>query len=137
MDGATLSRQALRYALTTFPEAPITVLHVIDLFEPGPSDDASAFEPMIGTEDWYQRAEAAAEQLFDEAGELAADHDRTVSTVSDIGDPARIIVDVTDEEAFDQIVLGAHGRTGERRAVFGSVARTVARRAPVPVTIVR
>lgn len=137
MDGSPLSLQALRYALSTFSETTISVLHVIDLFEPGPRDDASAFEPMIGTDDWYHRAEAASEQLFEEASEIADDYDRTVSTTSEIGDPARITVDLAVEEDLDQIVLGAHGRSSESRAVFGSVAQTVARRAPIPVTIVR
>ena len=38
------------------------------------------------------------------------------------------------EPAF--IVMGTHGRTGFRRAILGSVAEGVARRAPAPVLIV-
>lgn len=140
MDGSPLSVRALRHALSTFPDADVTVLHVIDLFEPtyATSPDAgSAYEPMMGTEAWYQRAEEASAQLFEEAREVAEDYDRAVETTSDIGDPERIIADYVDEEAADHVVLGAHGRQDEDRAVFGSVAETVARRATVPVTIIR
>lgn len=52
-------------------------------------------------------------------------------------DPKRIIVEFADEENIDHIVLGAHGRPAEKRPVFGTVAEVVARRATVPVTLVR
>lgn len=139
VDGSPLSRAALRHACKEFPDASITVLHVVDLFEPGYgvySDFETSYEPLAGSEEWYERAEAASEQLLEEARELAADHDRTVSTTSEIGDPKRIIVEYADEEDIDHIVLGAHGRR-EDRPVFGSVAEIVARRARVPLTLVR
>ena len=63
--------------------------------------------------------------------------DRALTTVSEIGDPKRVVVDYADEEDVDQIVLGAHGREESGRSVFGSVAEIVARRATVTVTLVR
>ncbi|MDS0477129.1 universal stress protein [Natrinema sp. 1APR25-10V2] len=140
LDGSPLSRRALRHALEEFPDASITVLHVVDLFEPGYGaypDFETTYEPLIGSEEWYKRAEEVSEQLFEEARELADEYDREVSTTSDIGDPKRIIVDYADEEEVDHIVLGAHGRTEEERPVFGSVAEIVSRRATVPVTLIR
>lgn len=140
IDGSPLSLRALRHALSTFPDAQVTVLHVIDLFDPrhGNLPEAgSEYEPMLGSDRWYQRAENAADQLFSEAGEIAAEFDRTVSTDSDIGDPGRIVVDYVEEEPVDHVVLGAHSRQVGERPVFGSVAEKVARRASVPVTIIR
>lgn len=140
IDGSPLSLEALRHALTEFPDASITVLHVVDLFEPGYGaypDFETSYEPLMGSEEWYERAEEISEQIFDDAQELADDYDREVSTTSEIGDPKRIIVDYADEEDIDHIVLGAHGRGAEERPVFGSIAEIVARRATVPVTIVR
>jgi nucleotide-binding universal stress UspA family protein len=46
-------------------------------------------------------------------------------------------VDYAAEHDIDHIVVGSHGRTGASRILLGSVAETVARRSPVPVTIVR
>jgi nucleotide-binding universal stress UspA family protein len=139
IDGSPLSYEALRRVLENSPDASITVLHVVDLFEPGYGaypDFETSYEPLTGSEDWYERAEEVSEQLFAEAQELADEHDRSISTTSDIGDPRRIIVDYADEEDVDQIVLGAHGRR-EDRPVFGSVAEIVARRATVTTTLVR
>ncbi|WP_431357894.1 universal stress protein [Halobaculum rarum] len=47
------------------------------------------------------------------------------------------MVEVADEGDADHVVLGAHGRTEEERPVDGSTAEIVARRASVPVPLVR
>jgi nucleotide-binding universal stress UspA family protein len=140
IDGSPLSHRALRHALVEFPDASVTVLHVVDIFEPGYGaypDFETSYEPLMGSEEWYERAEEISERLFEEAQELADDYDREVSTASEIGDPKRIIVDYADEEDIDHIVLGAHGRPEEGRSVFGSTAEIVARRTTVPVTLIR
>jgi nucleotide-binding universal stress UspA family protein len=49
------------------------------------------------------------------------------------GDPAKLIVDAAKKEEADLIVMGTHGRTGVKRALMGSVAEAVVRRAPCPV----
>lgn len=53
------------------------------------------------------------------------------------GEPAPAIVEWVQDERFDFIVMGTHGRTGLSRALLGSVSEAVVRRAPVPVLIVR
>ena len=140
VDGSPLSRRALRHAVETFPDASGTVLPVVDLFEPGYGaypDFETSYEPLMGSEEWYDRAHEVSEQIFEDARDLAAEHDRELSTASEIGDPKRVIVAYADEEDIDHIVLGVHGRGSEERPVFGSVAEIVARRATVPVTLVR
>lgn len=138
VDGSPLAFDALRHALREFPDASITVLHVVDLFAPGyGTADDTTYEPMLGSEEWYARAEDHSEALLDEASQLAADYDREVTTVSEIGEPGRIVVDYATEEPVDHVVLGTHGRPDAERSLFGSVADTVVRRAPVPVTLVR
>jgi nucleotide-binding universal stress UspA family protein len=47
------------------------------------------------------------------------------------------IVRVARERQVNVIVLGTHGRTGVKRAVLGSVAELVVRRAPCSVVVVR
>ncbi|MDP6444399.1 MAG: universal stress protein [Pirellulaceae bacterium] len=49
------------------------------------------------------------------------------------GSPADEIVSFAAEEGVDMIVIGSHGRTGIMRALLGSVAEAVVRRAPCPV----
>ncbi|MGM0605642.1 MAG: universal stress protein [Halobacteriota archaeon] len=139
IDGSPLSFKALRHALSAFPDASITVLHVADLFEPGydvHGEFETAYEPLMGTAEWYERVDDVTNALFEEARQLAADYDREITTESEIGDPKRVVVDYVDEEAIDHVVIGAHGRTSDR-PMYGSVAEVVVRRSAVPVTIVR
>ncbi|AZH25756.1 universal stress protein [Haloplanus aerogenes] len=138
VDGSPLSFDALRHAFREFPDASITVLHVIDLFDPGYGTAAdTTYEPMLGSEEWYAQVEDHSEGILDDASQLAADYDREVETVSEIGDPGRIVVDYATEEPIDHVVMGTHGRPDAERTLFGSVADVVVRRAPVPVTLVR
>lgn len=140
VDGSPLSHEALRHALDTFPDASVTVFHVVDVYEPGygtAADVDSSYEPLMGSEEWYERAEEVSERVLDEVRDVAADRDREVETEWEIGDPKRVVVDFATEEDVDHVVLGAHGRTDEQRPLYGSVAEIVARRSPVPVTLVR
>lgn len=138
VDGSPLSEKALRHALTTFPDAEVTAYHVVDLFDVDAGlRSESSYEPMIGTDDWYARAEHLSDQLFEEARAVAAEHDRELTTASDIGEPSRLILDYAADEGVSHIVLGAHGRPSDARPLFGSEAELVVRRASVPVTVVR
>lgn len=137
VDGSEPATRALRHALREFPDATITAYHVVDLFEPVHADLESVHEPMIGSDAWYAAASDATDHLFDEVEGIADDYDRSVATESDIGDPKRLIVEYAADEGVDHVVIGAHGRSGEDRALFGTVAETVVRRVSVPVTVVR
>ena len=136
IDGSPQSQSALEFALREFPEANITLIHVIDPVEAGFSSQATAFGR---AEEWYDEAREIAEELFEDARERAADggHEGSVDSTVELGRPARTIVDYADENDVDQIVLGSHGRSGVSRILLGSVAETVVRRSPVPVTVVR
>ena len=70
------------------------------------------------------------ERRFDEAG-------LTVEKYAREGDPAHTILDVADENDADLIVIGAHGNTGLRRFMLGSVASKLAHHAPTSLLIVR
>jgi len=53
------------------------------------------------------------------------------------GEPGSIIVRIANEEHFDLIVMGTHGRQGLERLVMGSVTERVVRQASCPVLTVR
>ncbi|ARS88326.1 universal stress protein [Natrarchaeobaculum aegyptiacum] len=132
LDDSEPAWAALEHALEDNPGAQLTALHVIDpstaLYGEG---GVYAYEAIIDSR------EAAAEELLSEAEELAADYDVTLETETTIGQPSREIVAYVEEEGVDRIVIGSQGRSGASRVLLGSVAEAVARRAPVPVTIVR
>jgi len=52
-------------------------------------------------------------------------------------EPARAIADAARFNEVDLIVMSTHGRGGLNRLLFGSVAETLVRQAPVPVLLVR
>lgn len=62
---------------------------------------------------------------------------RRIRTHITQGMPARAIIEAANREGVDLIVMGTHGRTGVGRAVLGSVAEQVMRRAPCPVLTVK
>ncbi|MFB6360132.1 MAG: universal stress protein [Halobacteriales archaeon] len=133
-DGSPQAADALEYALSEFPGADLTILHVIDPTDTGYS--AGAMLPDF-SEQWYDSAKEAAEEIFAEAEAQAADHQGQLETVRELGRPAREIVAYAEESGADHVVIGSHGRTGVTRILLGSVAEAVARRSPVPVTVVR
>lgn len=138
IDGSPLSYRALRHALDTYPEADVTAFHVGDLFDPGYGGDArSRYEPLTGSQEWFEMEERAAAEILERAKSIAAEYDRDIETDSEVGDPERIIPDYAHEENVDHIVLGVHGREESGRPLFGRVAETVVYRSPVSVTIIK
>ncbi|GAA0227109.1 universal stress protein [Haladaptatus pallidirubidus] len=134
IDGSEQSTKALDYVLTEFPNAEPTVINVIDPIDVGYTSTVG----MPGySEEWYEDSKARAEAMFTEAREIADEHGRTLATATEVGRPAQVIVDYAEENDFDHIVMGSHGRSGVSRILLGSVAETVVRRSPVPVTVVR
>jgi len=55
----------------------------------------------------------------------------------ELGDARERIVSIAENDHFDLIVLGTHGRTGRPRMLAGSVAESVVRTASRPVVTVR
>ena len=131
IDGSQQAEEALDTAVSEFPDAEIVLLHVID-----PIDSGYEAENVVPghAEDWYEAHEETAHDLFERASERTG---REFETAIEVGRPAREIVEFAEREAVDHVVMGSHGRSGVARILLGSVAETVVRRSPVPVTVVR
>jgi len=132
-DGSPLAERALAYALETFPNATIATLYVIDPIESVIDVEAGGL-PVA--EDWYDNAQDRATNVHTTATDLAAEHDIVLDTVTEVGKPAREILDYAADNDIDQIVVGSHGRAGLDRTFLGSVAETATRRAQIPVTVI-
>jgi nucleotide-binding universal stress UspA family protein len=131
IDGSQQAKDALDHAVSEFPDAEIVLLHVIDPIDSG----YDAERVVLGySEDWYNSHEETAEDLFAEARERTG---REFETAIEVGRPSREIVEYAKREEIDHIVMGSHGRSGVARILLGSVAETVVRRSPVPITVVR
>jgi nucleotide-binding universal stress UspA family protein len=131
MTHAEESKKALEHALSEFPDAEITVIHVIN---PGYHYGTEGY---AGYEHIIQQEERKAEQLFERAREIAANYEVEISTEQLAGHTPSTILKYADEQQSDHIVLGSRGRGGLSRLLLGSVAEAIARRSPIPVTIVR
>lgn len=125
IDDSEPARAALAYALDRFPDDEITVVHAVDDLEAGYAGEPSA---------------AATEELqpdvFEDARALADERDARIETRVLEGQAAEAILEYVVETDADGIVMGSEGRSGVSRMLLGSVAEQVARRSPVPVTIV-
>jgi nucleotide-binding universal stress UspA family protein len=130
VEGSPQSRAAIALAAVEWPEAGLTMLHVIDPVSAGRSP---GFVP-TGSEEWYRQARESARELFESLGEQI---DGDYETEVEVGRPARTIVEVAEQDHYDHIVMGSHGRKGVSRILLGSTAEHVVRNSPVPVTIVR
>ena len=127
-DGSDGSEQALNRAimlLDTYGE--LILLAVV----PSPSDkslvDAGA----------YKNFKKKAESLISNAIASLGEHSFTITGVVEEGDPAAIIIDVSDRLNVDLIVLGGKGTSELGRYLIGSVANKVVQYAAKPVMVVR
>lgn len=135
MDASSSAKKALSFALDHYGDDRITVLHVTNPLEETYFASEEEFYTQVDVLE--DQAEERAAHIFDDANELAADHDVTIETETAVGPPANAIVSFAEESDIDQIIMGSRGRSGFARFLLGSVAEKVARRAPVPVTIVK
>ncbi len=135
VDAAPQSDSALEHAIDVYPEATIVLLHVLD---PGSWISSDEFGDMLYSDDVERAEKKATEELLSEMHEKAEGLGATAETVQLVGRPAHSIVEYAGDidNDIDGIVMGSHGRTGLDRIFLGSVAESVTRRSPVPVTIV-
>lgn len=73
--------------------------------------------------------------IVDEAAKMFTD--TKVKKLCRFGDPSSVIIEVSEEEACDVIVMCTHGRSAIKRFLLGSVTYKVAHHASKPVLIVR
>jgi len=76
------------------------------------------------------------EQRFAALGARARDAGVQFLSTNLVGEPPDEITSYARRVGADFIVIGTHGRTGIRRALLGSVAELVVRRAVCPVLVV-
>ncbi|MDZ7731101.1 MAG: universal stress protein [Natrialbaceae archaeon] len=136
VDGSDQATAALEFAFETYPDAHFSAINVLD---PADFYAATGIEGggMGGTEQLRKSQEDRGKQVLEQANATAAEANVDLETEQLIGGVSRSIVSFAEENDVDHIVIGSHGRTGATRILLGSVAETVARRSPVPVTIVR
>jgi nucleotide-binding universal stress UspA family protein len=131
MDDSEMAESALEYALSAFPEADVTVIHVVG----EPSGMMGKAVGLSLSEDFEADAQELAEPVLDRADKIAGEHDREIEKTIKAGDPIRSILNQADD--YDTVVIGTHGGSLADRLFVGDVAAKIFRRSPVPVVSVR
>ena len=130
VDGSAESQLAFTHAIARFPDAHIVLLHVV---EPFPDHTKAGGHSGTRSKQAFERSQ----QLLDEIVERSGEHGGTISTELIYGRPVHVIPRYVETNGIDEVVIGSRGRDGTARLLLGSVAETVVRRVPVPVTVAR
>lgn len=125
--GSSESEAALREAFDLFPEAKIHAFHVVQVTE----------FPQYPNKSAYELAVEKGREILTRADEITGKHNQEIETAMKEGHAAKTIVRYAEENDIDHIVMGSTGWSGAVRVLLGSVAESVARRAPCSVVIVR
>ena len=127
-DGSEGSEQALNKAMMLIDEyGELIILAVI----PSPADKAFVDDEM------YKKMKKKAENLIDDVIKDVGYHEFTITGMVEEGDPAAIIIDVSNRLNVDLIVLGSRGISELGQYLIGSVANKVVQYAHKPVMVVR
>lgn len=136
IDFSETSLRALRVARNIAKGQPGAELHLVHVLPPfrGPlglgQGSSESLEAMVVID----KASDQLDKLCDEAG---GGLEARVHGHVRVGEAPREIVQLASDIAADLVIVGTHGRTGIERALIGSVAEEVVRRAPSPVLAVK
>ncbi len=139
-DGSDLSIRAAQRAGALFGAVEsVTVLAVITST---PGDDAGGIEGSTETPEEVEAdlatEESSARGAIDAATAVLPDAWKPlVKPRIEAGDAGPMLVWVAEQEGFDAIVVGSHGKGRLKRLVLGSVSEHVVHHAPCPVLVVR
>jgi nucleotide-binding universal stress UspA family protein len=127
-DGSEGSEQALNRAMMLLEEyGELILLAVI----PGPADKAFVDDEM------YNNIKKKAKNMINKVRTDLGHHEFTITSMVEEGDPAAIIIDVSNKLNVDLIVLGSKGTSELGQYLIGSVANKVVQYAHKPVMVVR
>ncbi|MGM0590748.1 MAG: universal stress protein [Halobacteriota archaeon] len=135
-DGSRLAEEALKYACSEFDSSTITVLYVVD--ESTDRTAATGWGDHPGEwEEWLETRREHAQKLFSDAQAIADDYGVALTTGVAVGRVSEMIVEAATEYGADLVVIGAHGQSRLEELFLGSVAKSVIRQSPIPVTTIR
>lgn len=132
LNGTDHDRRVYEFATEHYPDSTFVLLHVIN-----PSDASVTVDGTMPSfpEGWYDQQQSHAQKVFEEVETLATEDGIETEQVTELGKPARKILDAIEEHDIDHVVMSTRGRQGVSRLLLGSTAETVVRCSSVPVTI--
>jgi nucleotide-binding universal stress UspA family protein len=133
VDGSAPSDAAVKLAAKVAADehAKVTFAHVVEIGKLAAMAAPSSLDPAFALD----AARSAGEELLARAKASAASAHLKVTTILLEGDTVEALLDFTRSQTFDLIIVGSHGRGGISRAILGSVAEGILRRASIPVLV--
>jgi nucleotide-binding universal stress UspA family protein len=127
------SYEALKAAneLALHFSAELCVVHVVTPVTQPPADPSGSGLLIL------QEMEKAARESLEGMVKKRIPKELLVRQIVVLGGAAEEIIQISEKERVDLIVIATHGQTGWRHFVFGSVAEKVVRLAPCPVLTIR
>lgn len=75
--------------------------------------------------------------IVDEAKEHFENDDINIETLCKYGDASSVIIEISEEENCDIIIMNTHGMSAIKRFLLGSVTNKVTHHSNVPVLVIR
>lgn len=134
-DGSEASEAAVDEAveLAENCEAEIHILHVVDV---GVDSSYDSVTKLMSQLESVENLEELGENAVDSIQKQIEDRGFTPEVAVKHGVPHRKILDYTEENDMDLIIMSTHGRTGLDKLLLGSVTEKVIRTSKVPVLTV-
>jgi nucleotide-binding universal stress UspA family protein len=132
VDFSDPSAQALEFAAAAFPNATFTLINAVE------SSFSGFLKGAQSSQEALQRQKGEVSRFAESV--LSDGHgspDLKMNVEVRQGPPAEVLREYVAGHATDLVVVGAHGRTGLRRAILGSVAEDVIAGLPCDVLAVR
>lgn len=136
VDDSPPAKKAVEFALTEYPSAKITILHVVEIPDADTYRALTTDQP-ADIEKSQQRRYQEAQRTVASAEEIANTHAGELSTRIIAGVPADAIIGYTEDNDVDRIVIGLNKQTAIDRLLSASVTETIVQKAPVPVIVIK
>ena len=130
IDGSTSAKRAFARSLylASKCDSRLEVVHVVPCEFGGDS---------VNTFELVEELKKKGKEILEQCKRIAAKNNISIKTVSELGDPAKIIIELAKSNDFDLIIMGSRGRSAFKELLLGSVTQKVAHHAKCPVMVVR
>jgi len=130
IDGSTSAKRAFARSifLANKCDSKLEVVHVVPCEFGGDSEN---------TFELVEELKTKAKEILEQCKKAAAKKNITIKTLSELGDPAKIIIELAKSNDYDLIVMGSRGRSAFKELLLGSVTLKVAHHAKCPIMVVR
>ena len=130
IDGSTSAKRAFSRSLylASKCDSRLEVVHVIPCEFGGDSEN---------TFELVEELKKKGKDILEQCKRIAAKNNISIKTVSELGDPAKIIIELAKSNDSDLIIMGSRGRSAFKELLLGSVTQKVAHHAKCPVMVVR